>query len=149
MTHFITMLDAHVRSTNIEQSWILLEQEFKSKGKSIDSIYDAHMSYLNRIMIRWFWNIFFSTRLWRWHKSFGILRSFLNKKAERVQVLFQDVFDLVSSFCQMVLTGDYKSDGGKKKIQKVFDNFKKKEGFLSTGNIFDFNLLSGTVRKLN
>jgi hypothetical protein len=49
----------------------------------------------------------------------------------------------------MVLTGDYKSDGGKKKIQKVFDNFKKKEGFLSTGNIFDFNLLSGTVRKLN
>lgn len=52
MSHFVTMLDAHVRSINIEQSWILLEQEFQSKAKSVDSIYEAHMGYLNRIMVR-------------------------------------------------------------------------------------------------
>ena len=52
MSHFVLLLDSYVKSIIIEQSWIILKEEFSTKAKSIDSIYDAHTTYINRIMFR-------------------------------------------------------------------------------------------------
>ena len=52
MSHFVLLLDSYVKSIIIEQSWIILKEEFSTKAKSIDSIYDAHTAYINRIMFR-------------------------------------------------------------------------------------------------
>ena len=52
MTHFILLLDSYVKSIIIEQSWIILKEEFENRCSSIDSIYEAHSNYIKRILFR-------------------------------------------------------------------------------------------------
>ena len=52
MSHFVLLLDSYVKSIIIEQSWIILKDEFSNKAKSIDAIFDAHTGYINRILFR-------------------------------------------------------------------------------------------------
>jgi hypothetical protein len=52
MSHFVLLLDSYVKSIILEQSWIILKEEFSSKAKSIDAVFDSHSDYIKRIMIR-------------------------------------------------------------------------------------------------
>jgi hypothetical protein len=52
MSHFVLLLDSYVKSIIIEQSWIILKDELSNKATSIDAIFEAHTSYINRILFR-------------------------------------------------------------------------------------------------
>ena len=52
MAHFILLLDSYVKSIIIEQSWIILNEEFENRCNSIDAIYEAHNNYIKRILFR-------------------------------------------------------------------------------------------------
>ena len=52
MSHFVLLLDSYVKSIIIEQSWVILKEDFSVRAKSIDAVYDAHTAYINRITVR-------------------------------------------------------------------------------------------------
>lgn len=110
MAHFVVLLDSYVKSIIIEQSWLILTDEFSNHCKSIDSIYDSHINYINRICFR----------------------CFLNKKAEPVKNLICDVLKMVSSFCEIVVNCESMNKSSLANVKTIFKRFKECEGFLSS-----------------
>jgi gamma-tubulin complex component 6 len=81
MLNFITVTQNYVKTMVLDVTWEEFQKELEEKVTSVDSLYSAHVRYLNK----------------------ALFRCILNKKARPVHKIIIDIFNIVAKF-SVVLT---------------------------------------------
>ncbi|XP_059096465.1 gamma-tubulin complex component 6-like isoform X2 [Tigriopus californicus] len=127
MLNFVTITQDYVTTQVLDVSWGEFEKAIREQVKSLDSLYDAHMKYLNKILFR----------------------CILNKKAKPVQKIIIDIFNIVVKFSLLLTSQPWILESGEAKhpaysqIQEAYRVFQEYSKFLYTEWIFKRRSKSG------
>eukprot|EP00095_Tigriopus_kingsejongensis_P012337 maker-scaffold198_size266703-snap-gene-0.22 protein:Tk12337 transcript:maker-scaffold198_size266703-snap-gene-0.22-mRNA-1 annotation:"gamma-tubulin complex component 6" len=116
MLNFVTITQDYVTTQVLDVSWEEFGNSIRDQVKSMDSLHEAHMKYLNKILFR----------------------CILNKKAKPVQKIIIDIFNIVVKFSLLLTSQSWILEGGEAKhpaylqVQEAYRVFQEYSKFLYT-----------------